>query len=126
MNRAYRGEETKAFEDALAAKPIAAQYRLRLFVAGATRRSACAIQSIKAICQSYLDGRYELEVIDVYQRPDQMKAENIIITPTLIREQPFPLRRLVGDLSDKGRVLAGLDISLPQSSAATDESAHAS
>ena len=99
------------------------QYRLRLFVAGATRRSACAIQSIKAICQSHLDGRYELEVIDVYQHPDQMKAENIILTPTLIRERPFPLRRIVGDLSDKGRVLAGLDISLPQRSATTNESA---
>jgi len=124
MNSVYR--ETKAFEDALAAKPVAVQYRLRLFVAGATGRSACAIQSIKAICQAHLHGCYELEVVDVYQHPDQMKAENIIVTPTLIRERPFPLRRLVGDLSNKDRMLAGLDISLPQRSVATGESVHAS
>ena len=83
---------------------------MRLFVTGMTPRSTDAISRLKSICEEYLEGRYELEVIDIYQQPSVAKGEQIIATPTLIKRLPPPLRRLVGDLSDKRRVLRGLDI----------------
>jgi circadian clock protein KaiB len=86
------------------------RYLLRLFVTGMTPRSTEAIARIKAICEEFLEGRYELEVIDIYQQPDAARAEQIIATPTLIKKLPPPLRRLVGDLSDRRRVLLGLNI----------------
>lgn len=85
-------------------------FLLRLFVTGMTPRSTDAIARIKAICEEYLGGRYELEVIDIYQQPEAARGEQIVATPTLIKKLPPPLRRLVGDLSDKQRVLLGLDI----------------
>ena len=90
--------------------PEGETYVLRLFVTGMTPRSTGAIARIKAICEEYLEGRYELEVIDIYQQPAVAKGEQIIATPTLIKKLPPPLRRLVGDLSDKQRVLLGLNI----------------
>ena len=86
------------------------KYLLRLYVSGLTPRSTSAIARLKAICEENLGGRYELEVIDIYQQPDLARGEQIIATPTLIKKLPAPLRRLVGDLSDKERVLLGLDI----------------
>lgn len=83
---------------------------LRLYVAGTTPRSSRAIRSIRAICEEHLKGRYRLEVIDIYQRPALARDEQIVATPTLIRELPPPLRRLIGDLSDTDRVLVGLDL----------------
>jgi circadian clock protein KaiB len=65
---------------------------------------------IKAICEEYLTGRYHLEVIDIYQQPTLAQGEQIIAVPTLIKKLPLPLRRLIGDLSDEGRVLVGLDL----------------
>ena len=88
-------------------------FLLRLFVTGMTPRSTDAIARIKAICEEYLKGRYDLEVIDVYQQPEVARGEQIIATPTLIKKLPPPLRRLVGDLSDKQRVLVGLNIRKP-------------
>jgi circadian clock protein KaiB len=85
-------------------------YVLRLFVTGMTPRSTDAIARIKAICEEHLNGQYELEVVDIYQQPDVAKGEQIVATPTLIKKLPAPLRRLVGDLSDKQRVLLGLNI----------------
>lgn len=85
-------------------------YCLRLYVTGMTPRSTDAIARIKAICEERLAGRYELEVIDIYQQPALAKGEQIIATPTLIKRLPLPLRRLVGDLSNKQRVLIGLDL----------------
>ena len=85
-------------------------YVLRLFVTGMTPRSMEAIARLKAICEKYLEGRYELEIIDIYQQPSVAKNEQIIATPTLIKKLPSPLRRLVGDLSDTRRVLLGLNI----------------
>src|SRR5690349_23693965 len=78
-------------------------FLLRLFVTGMTPRSTDAIARIKAICEEYLGGRYELEVIDIYQQPEAARGEQIVATPTLIKKLPPPLRRLVGDLSDKQR-----------------------
>jgi circadian clock protein KaiB len=90
--------------------PAGGAYQLSLFVTGLTPRSIVAIARIKAICEEYLGGRYDLEVIDIYQQPAVVKDEQILATPTLIKKHPLPLRRLVGDLSDKWRVLQGLNI----------------
>lgn len=86
------------------------EYLLRLYVTGTTLRSSRAIQSIKAICEEHLRGRYSLQVVDIYQRPALARDEQIVATPTLIRALPLPLRRLIGDLSDTERVLVGLDL----------------
>jgi circadian clock protein KaiB len=101
--------DTKALENALAAEPEK-HYRLRLFVTGTTPRSARAIRNIRAICEDNLKGRYDLEVIDIYQHPELIKPEQIVVTPTLVKELPLPLRKMIGDLSNKEQVLIGLDI----------------
>ena len=90
-------------------EPEEARYLLRLFVTGMTPRSTDAIARIKAICDEHLQGRYELEVVDIYQQPDVARLEQIVATPTLIKKLPAPLRRLVGDLSNTQRVLIGLN-----------------
>jgi circadian clock protein KaiB len=99
---------TEQFEQLLSR--AAEKYQLRLYVTGMTPRSVDAIARLKAICEEHLAGRYELEVIDIYQQPKLAKGEQIIATPTLIKKLPLPLRRLVGDLSNKQRVLLGLDL----------------
>jgi circadian clock protein KaiB len=86
------------------------EYVLRLYVAGMTPRSRSAIESITSICKEYLEGRYDLEVIDVFQRPVLAREEQIIATPTLVKRLPAPLRRFIGDLSQKEKVLVGLDL----------------
>ena len=86
------------------------KYILRLFVTGTTNRSALAITNLKKICEEYLEGRYELEVIDLYQKPFLAKDEQIIAAPTLIKKLPLPFRRIIGDMSNKEKVLLGLDI----------------
>lgn len=87
-----------------------AQYVLKLYVSGSTPRSVKAIQNIKKICDEYLTDRYDLEVIDIYQRPLLAKGEQIIAVPTLIKKLPSPLRTFIGDLSTVDRILLGLDI----------------
>lgn len=88
-----------------------AKYVLRLFVAGTSRRSLRALQNLKKILEEELEGQYALEVIDIYQQPIFAKEGQIVAAPTLIKQLPPPLRKLVGDLSDTGKVLAGLSIS---------------
>jgi circadian clock protein KaiB len=88
----------------------AERYKLRLFITGSTPRSARAIQNMRQICDENLKGRYDLEVIDVYEDPEATKELQVIATPTLVKILPEPLRRIIGDLSDKERVLAGLNI----------------
>ena len=101
----------------LAEEPTSTHYRLRLFVTGTTPRSARAIQNLRTICEGHLAGRYDLEVIDIYQHPEHVKAEQIVVTPTLVKQFPLPLRKLIGDLSDTARVLDALDIAPRQLSA---------
>ena len=84
------------------------RYHLRLFVTGATTRSQLAILNMKRICEERLHGRYDLEVIDVYEHPEATRDLQIVATPTLVKMLPEPLRRIIGDLSDTERVLAGL------------------
>jgi circadian clock protein KaiB len=85
-------------------------YVLRLFVTGTTSRSQRAIANMQKICQERLAGHYELQVIDVYKDPEATRALQIVATPTLVKILPEPLRRIIGDLSDRDRVLAGLNI----------------
>jgi circadian clock protein KaiB len=85
-------------------------YVLRLYVAGLTARSRTAISNITSICEEHLQGRYDLEVVDVFQRPVLAREEQIIATPTLVKQLPAPLRRLIGDLSEREKVLIGLDL----------------
>ncbi|VVB94353.1 Circadian clock protein KaiB [uncultured archaeon] len=85
-------------------------YVLRLYVTGMTPKSTKAVLNIKKICEENLKGRYELEVIDIYQQPVLAKDEQIIAAPTLIKKIPLPLRKLIGDMSDKERILLGLDL----------------
>jgi circadian clock protein KaiB len=87
-----------------------AHYVLRLYVTGTTPRSTRAISNIRKICEEHLEGRYELEVVDICQHPMLAKGEQIIAAPTLIRELPLPLRRFIGDMSQTGRILLGLDL----------------
>jgi circadian clock protein KaiB len=86
-------------------------YRLRLYVSGATPRSTQAIANIKAIGETHLAGRYELEVVDAYQQAALVRDQQIVVLPTLIKYLPGPLRRIVGDLSDEDQVLLGLGLS---------------
>lgn len=93
-----------------AAKAEAPTYVLRLYIAGATQESARAIRNIRMLCEERLDGHYELEVVDVYQQPTLARDDQILAVPTLIKRLPLPLRKLIGDLSNKDRVLLGLDL----------------
>jgi len=86
------------------------QYLLRLYVTGMTARSRRAIENVRTICEAHLRGRYELEIIDVYQQPVLAKGDQIIAAPTLIKKLPLPLRRIIGDMSSTERVLLGLDL----------------
>jgi len=86
------------------------RYKLRLFVTGTTPRSTRAIENMKHICEENLEGQYDLEVIDVYADPEATKELQVVATPTLVKVLPEPLRRIIGDLSDRERVLAGLNL----------------
>jgi circadian clock protein KaiB len=110
MDPKDKGDATAAFERALQDPSPDARYVLRLFVSGMTPRSVEALANIRSICEEHLQGRYELEVIDLYQRPDLATADEIIAAPTLVKKLPEPLRRFIGDLSDTERVLIGLGL----------------
>lgn len=86
------------------------KYVLRMFISGVTPHSTRAIENIRRLCEENLKGRYELEVIDIYQQPEKARAEQIIAAPTLIKKLPLPLRRFIGDLSDFDKILVGIEI----------------
>src|SRR5678816_4596990 len=83
-------------------------YSLRLYVAGQTPKSVVALRNLKEICEQHLLGRYDLEVIDILQQPVLAKGEQIIAAPTLVKKLPLPMRRLIGDMSNREHVLLGL------------------
>lgn len=85
-------------------------YVLRLFITGTTSRSARAIANLRRVCEQRLNGRYDLEVIDIYQHPAAAKEYQIVAAPTLVKMLPLPLRRIIGDLANEQRILAGLDL----------------
>ncbi|MEO5656672.1 MAG: circadian clock KaiB family protein [Nitrospiria bacterium] len=83
---------------------------LRLYVTGTTPQSTRAIANLKRVCDRHLRGRYHLTVIDIYQQPHLATNEQIIATPTLLKQLPLPVRRLIGDMTDEERLLIGLDL----------------
>jgi len=88
----------------------ASVYVLRLFITGASPNSIRAVENIKAICEEYLHGRYDLQIIDIHQQPKLAEDENAIALPMLIKKSPGPERRMIGDMSDTQRVLKGLGL----------------
>lgn len=86
------------------------RYVLKLYVAGMTARSTRAVENVRAFCEKHLEGRYDLQVIDIYQQPALARTEQLIAAPTLIKKLPAPLRRLIGDMSNEDRILVGLDL----------------
>jgi circadian clock protein KaiB len=108
MKRAVRKKSKRpSKKESPASKKL---YSLRLYVTGQTPRSAASIRNLRDVCDEYLEGRFELQVIDLYQHPELAKEAQVVAAPTLIKRLPLPLRKLVGDLSDKREVLLGLDI----------------
>ena len=85
-------------------------YELRLYIAGQTSRSVAALANLRTICEEHLHGRYRIEVIDLLKHPQLARGDQILALPTLVRRLPVPIRKLVGDLSDKERALVGLDL----------------
>ena len=85
-------------------------YNLRLYVAGQTPKSIAAIANLKKICDQHLTGNYEIEIIDLMRNPALAQRHQIVAIPTLIRQLPEPLKRIIGDLSNHEKVLVGLDI----------------
>ncbi len=94
---------------AAARKPVD-RYRFRLYITGLRQRSLDAIADVRRLCDEYLPGKTDLEIIDLYQQPERAAAQHVIAAPTLIKESPAPLRRLTGDLSNSREVLAALGV----------------
>ncbi len=86
------------------------KYVLRLYVAGTTPNSQRAIENVRKICEEHLNGRYELEIIDIYQQPIFAKEGQIVAAPTLVKELPLPLRKFIGNMSETDKMLVGLDL----------------
>ncbi|MDD1673223.1 MAG: circadian clock KaiB family protein [Methanomicrobiales archaeon] len=104
-----KGDVTAEFEGALK-KRKTDHYVLRLYIAGNNPRSQTAVENVKKICEEYLTGRYELEVIDIYQDKAKNPVDLVLAAPTLIKKLPLPLRRVIGDMTRKEKVLVGLDL----------------
>lgn len=105
-----KSRSTKDRPDSAGAGGATERYVLTLYVTGATAGSLRAIANIKAICEQYLKGRYQLEVVDVYRWPARLRRDQVVAVPTLIKKLPTPLRLLVGDLSRTEQVLHGLGL----------------
>jgi circadian clock protein KaiB len=118
--KAKSGSKTKSKKSAASSarrripKRSAARYALRLYITGQTPRSRQSVENLRALCDKYIPGQFDLEVVDIYQQPAMAAAGQIIAAPTLIKSMPLPLRRLVGDFSDQNRVILGLDIKLDE------------
>jgi circadian clock protein KaiB len=89
---------------------LSPRYVLRLYVTGKTPNSLRAIANLKEVCEEHLPGRYDLQVIDIYQQPELAEGDRIMVAPTLIKKLPVPLRRLIGDLSDREQMMIRLDL----------------
>jgi circadian clock protein KaiB len=86
------------------------EYHLRLYVAGASPKSMNAYHNLKRLCEAHLTNRYEIEIIDLVEHPQRARGDEIVAVPTVVRELPVPMRKVIGDLSDTDRVLLGLQL----------------
>ena len=121
MGKQPSAARTLAGFEAAAANVDNARYVLRLYVTGRTRNSERAIVNIRKICEEHLQGRYDLEIVDICQHPTLAEGEQIIAAPTLIKKLPLPLRRFIGDMSQSERILLGLDLRKKTEQAASDK-----
>jgi len=110
MDKKHSPTNDLALFEQAAAMSDSARYVLRLYITGATPNSTRAIVNIRKICEEHLQGRYDLEVVDISQNPTLAEGEQIIAAPTLIKMLPLPLRRFIGDMSQTERILLGLDL----------------
>jgi circadian clock protein KaiB len=116
MGKKKQHDEMAPFHDASNDFELALQelgkgtYVLRLYVSGLTPNSMRAIENVRKICAEHLEGRYQLEIIDIYQQPIFAKEGQIVAAPTLVKELPPPLRKFIGDMSHTDRILLGLDV----------------
>ncbi len=110
MAHVRKGRGLKQIIEDEADRARSLNYVLRLYVAGTTPRSQEAIRTVTEVCEENLAGRYELEVIDIYQNPSLARGEQIIAAPTLIKRLPAPLRKIIGSMADREKVLVGLDL----------------
>jgi circadian clock protein KaiB len=101
---------------------LLSQYTLKLYVTGRTSKAEVAIANLRRICDEDLRGEYELEIIDVLEQPQAAEDDKILATPTLLKQLPPPLRRVIGDLSDKQKVLLGLEVRPSAATSTTDRS----
>lgn len=109
--KATTPEETASkFEKLLKKTETAGRYSLRLYITGTTGRSTEAVANIRQLCELHLKGRYELEVIDIYQQPSMAADAQIIAAPTLVKHLPKPIKRMIGNLSDAEKVVVALDL----------------
>jgi circadian clock protein KaiB len=99
-----------AAPEAMSTKAESRTFVLRLYVAGQTPKSIAAFTNLKKICEEHLAGRYQIEVIDLLENPKLARGDQILAIPTLVRELPEPVRKIIGDLSNTERVLIGLDL----------------
>lgn len=90
--------------------PPAESWELRLYVAGQTAKSRAALANLRRYCETYVPGRYQLEIIDLMQHPQLAEGDQILAIPTVVRKVPAPIRKVIGDLSNEERVLVGLDL----------------
>ena len=100
----------KTEESGTTRRPKTKQWELRLYVAGQTPRAVTAFENLKKICEDYLAGCYRIEVIDLLEKPQLAKGDQIVALPTLVRKLPPPMKKIIGDLSNTERVLVGLDL----------------
>lgn len=108
--KALPSDTTAAFEKLARLSSRRRHYDLRLYVTGSTPRSAEAIANLRALCDEYLANHYRLEIVDIYQQPAAAFDEQIIAAPTLVKNKPKPIQRLIGDLSNRERVVSALHL----------------
>jgi len=97
-----------------AREPAAARLQLTLFVSGASPTSIQAVRRLRDLCDRHCPAGYDLDIVDIYQQPDKVAARGVLAVPTLIRDQPLPVRVLIGDFTDEPRVLAALGLPAPK------------
>lgn len=103
-------DSTAEFEQLLSKAPGGQRFVLHLYVTGHTVRSSQAVANVRFLCEEYLAGRYDLEVVDIYQQPNKAAQDQVIAAPTLIKKLPLPIKRMIGDLSDRDKVIVGLNL----------------